>query len=653
MIVILTRPQTQKTPTANISKWSAVHNEVCYRFQRRDYSVVATAQVSGNRTRIQLLESEVQDLSIGDMLWVSSINAFAKVTNLTYASPFVYATLDTQWKSTYNVAGYANNHTMRQNYAMEIELYVWNNKTQQTESAGVYRVYPSNDGSAKAIVSRWLLKYLSTKEESTYTQVAYNDTNAWTRFYIGYRRTWDGFDSELFLEDRTNPFLGANLIANSTFNGGTNGWDLQGTWNWNAQEYITKPVDVNAIAYARPDNFNSFPTVAGKTYRIKVNWFGVTGTRTFSNTMRVWLSDAGLNYNVEQECAYEGEYEFDLVAPINGAFPTVFVNNQYFGSFDNLSIQEVNDEVDNTPRWMYVNKGALQIWNRFDNNHADHVAFYDDYTLTPQHRAKFICDFQEPTHFVGYPFDIAILFDDILQFVIVNKHEELIDVQNNAALATPVQLNQTAVGEQRIRLQNTYNSDIKFVDVWLETTGAVNPDYEQYVANGYVDTGYAEEVVASLPTYIGEITERRRVRINTKCYQNPVYIAWKGSQGGWNYWLFGRTQEITLNTTEQVRIEPYRDTLLTRSNVVQASVKSGESWRLGVDNVDLNDIKGLMRLLDSECVMIYLGTIPKILTKQWLEVQVKQGSVKVYETGNNRHNFEFSIDLPQRYTHEL
>jgi hypothetical protein len=631
--------------TTNISKWNAAYNECAYIFRRQDYSVLYGIAASGSMARLVFLTAQTYDLSVGDSMYLSSIDDVVTVTQIINAGTFRHVYIDRLATAQNTQSGYANNVTARKNHVVEFNIHVFNNETSQNEIAGTVRLAGNKQGIIKLVVNPFVESYLNNRNESTYLQQTYNDLNAWAKFYFSSRQIWKGYTDEALYEDRTLPYLGPNLITNSHFDLGSDSWELD-NMVWYSDGTVGKDMSTTASSttaarmYPAPALLTNYPTIAGRTYRMFFNIVSSVGANSSVNTVKARLglgtSDA---FTVWNYCGLAGRYDFDFVAPFNNSHPSFTIDENFSAIIDDVELREViNDVTTNPPRYYYMNKGARQLQQPYGANQAEHVVFYDT-IATAANRAKFISDFVQPTWFSGYPFDIAILFDESLQGVDI-KRKELISTGVSEYL-----LNKALAGEHRIKLTGGYATSIKELDVWLEV-GDVTGDLDEYVDEDYVDTDYVETTSVSPATETGEVTERRRIRINHSCFTNHVYLSWKGSAGGWNYYLFTRNQTHSVEIKGQEIVYPYVPDLNVIENQFLLSNESQPSITLGASNLDRNDLIGISRMLESSAVRLYNST-----DGTWQTVIVKQGTFKLYEVKDSRHDIEFTILLPFRYTH--
>jgi len=118
-----------------------------------------------------------------------------------------------------------------------------------------------------------------------------------------------------------------------------------------------------------------------------------------------------------------------------------------------------------------VVNGVKQIGQTYGQNFGEHVMFPADETspIYDGSRAQFMTMFEQPVYFTGYPFDLSIIVnDDITE---VKKIEELTDSNSTFIEETRIELDYFADYVNRIRLEENYSDETKFVSVTLRSGG--------------------------------------------------------------------------------------------------------------------------------------------------------------------------------------
>lgn len=141
-----------------------------------------------------------------------------------------------------------------------------------------------------------------------------------------------------------------------------------------------------------------------------------------------------------------------------------------------------------------------------------------------------------------------------------------------------------------------------------------------------------------------EVTEVKTIKLDRLCYNNPVFLKWRNSIGGWDQWLFGGTQTDGLTTDD---IGDYQTPIWDLSTAESTSNSLGKnasnSLIVGADNLTDNQLSAIREIL-------YSPKVYKIETNGNKQgVKVKPGTFSK-ETRNGRHSIEFEIILPDLYT---
>jgi hypothetical protein len=136
------------------------------------------------------------------------------------------------------------------------------------------------------------------------------------------------------------------------------------------------------------------------------------------------------------------------------------------------------------------------------------------------------------------------------------------------------------------------------------------------------------------------ITETKRIKIDHSCYNNPVYLKWRNTLGGWDQWLFSGTQTDNLITEEIGEFqEPVWDIETAEKTSESLGMNAGKTLILGADNLTLNQYNAIREIL-------YSPKVYKIETDETKQVvRVNKGTFNT-ETKNGLHSIEFEIILP-------
>ena len=145
------------------------------------------------------------------------------------------------------------------------------------------------------------------------------------------------------------------------------------------------------------------------------------------------------------------------------------------------------------------------------------------------------------------------------------------------------------------------------------------------------------------------ITEKKRVRFNDDCVENPVFLTWLNKFGVWQVWLFSRTQIIEFVTGNETSFEnPVNDIEIAESFVEVLTLQAGKGMLLGADNLDRNDIEYVKTILFNPRVQLL--TNPEDWQTEgakWITVRPGRGSFPLIETGEPRADISMEIIFPR------
>lgn len=164
-------------------------------------------------------------------------------------------------------------------------------------------------------------------------------------------------------------------------------------------------------------------------------------------------------------------------------------------------------------------------------------------------------------------------------------------------------------------------------------------DTENSTICGYVEI--PPEVIG------GRLTEIKRVKtVEVNC-NNPVMLTWKNTKGGWDYWLFTKTQSIN-KSTESLGV--------TKSVYFALEELESQFRDMGKDDVQSKMILGATGLTASEKRGIEVVLMSNLVYELNQNGTIKRrvipspSSWLSIETGNELHDIEFEIVLPETFT---
>lgn len=201
-----------------VSNWNGVKNPVVYKMQRKDLSFDVVNDDGGD---IQLEFTGVNvtsSFALGDIIYIKSdddvYDLFAEVTAESFSGGDTLITVDAAYVSA-TTGGYVNNNDLRPLYRVEVEVYDIDD-----EQIGETHSYsPNTTGALLIDISEIVKGILNADIEAdlTASTEVFDDTPAYTGFYIKYTEVWTG-SAESQTDDVANQFytvLGARQIPSA------------------------------------------------------------------------------------------------------------------------------------------------------------------------------------------------------------------------------------------------------------------------------------------------------------------------------------------------------------------------------------------------------------------------------------------------------
>jgi hypothetical protein len=117
----------------------------------------------------------------------------------------------------------------------------------------------------------------------------------------------------------------------------------------------------------------------------------------------------------------------------------------------------------------YYTNSANQIQNTYGYNMAEYVPTYD---AGRTDKAKFQSVFKRPTYFPNYPFSLNFIYSDNLENFDIYRLEDQKDINGNiiGSSASLINIAQRELSN-RLMLEENYTSNVKYIDIWLDTDG--------------------------------------------------------------------------------------------------------------------------------------------------------------------------------------
>ena len=129
--------------------------------------------------------------------------------------------------------------------------------------------------------------------------------------------------------------------------------------------------------------------------------------------------------------------------------------------------------------------------------------------------------------------------------------------------------------------------------------------------------------------------------------EKPLQLMWLNQLGGMDTWVFSRHQEYSADVSDVDEFEPVINYLQV-TNARQKVLRKDLLYiiNLGYEQLDIHQVRGISGVLSSPFVLANMGG-------NFVQVVVKAGTYKIYDTGESMHKLEFDIILPKRFTQSL
>jgi len=143
------------------------------------------------------------------------------------------------------------------------------------------------------------------------------------------------------------------------------------------------------------------------------------------------------------------------------------------------------------------------------------------------------------------------------------------------------------------------------------------------------------------------ITEKKRIKIDRECKNNPVFITWINTLGGREQWLFHRVQTEALQIENRGTFEPtVEDLELARGQIKDIDIFAQP--QLVVYALVLNeDVQGLKTVLYSPNVEVLVNASTwEVDGAKWQIYRPLPGSFRIIDTDETRTTLEITFNLP-------
>jgi hypothetical protein len=138
------------------------------------------------------------------------------------------------------------------------------------------------------------------------------------------------------------------------------------------------------------------------------------------------------------------------------------------------------------------------------------------------------------------------------------------------------------------------------------------------------------------------VTEKKTIKIDRECKENPVFISWLNVYGGREHWLFHKVQTKGIVTQNAGTYESYISDLSNSRGQINDISKNATPLLIINAYVDIEDIEGIKTMLYSPCVEWLISQAPI----KWQTVRPQVGSFKLYDTTDLKAIIQITLELP-------
>jgi hypothetical protein len=218
----------------------------------------------------------------------------------------------------------------------------------------------------------------------------------------------------------------------------------------------------------------------------------------------------------------------------------------------------------------------------------------------------------------GFPFDITLFVPETDEPILVTNQTNLLDY----SFEDPFTITRLAFSDG--------NDDVTLEDVLPLAEGFNDLKIENGESPAYYLT--VEKIVDGCGTY----------------------LKWINELGGWNYWLFHSAGRTRAAKDIGELANDYQNLPDTISPTVQMGRTSNDTLPVLADSLTPDEVLLLEGIFDSPKVYLFTGEPnAKNRFNDWLEVSIRNTSLRVKQPKQELNRFELQIELPQRITRTL
>lgn len=254
-----------------------------------------------------------------------------------------------------------------------------------------------------------------------------------------------------------------------------------------------------------------------------------------------------------------------------------------------------------------VTYSAMQLGDAYGGNMARYV------TAANNANALWMTEFEKPTYTAGLPFDLSF-------------------IRSEALSGRSLRLRVTAYAADGTTVLSTFTN---IVSSNIEVQSVQLPALPLNAENVTVQVYYVDGIDRNVTVPIN-------IKVVQPCADPFVYLKWINSLGGWDYYRFGYSQNVTLSVANNTVISrPVLDYSTANTIFDIVSKTAGERIQFGSDEIMANQIEGVMGLAKSVKLMLMVAP------GKFQTVELITGTYSKGTTRNRMFSANFSVDLPE------
>lgn len=140
------------------------------------------------------------------------------------------------------------------------------------------------------------------------------------------------------------------------------------------------------------------------------------------------------------------------------------------------------------------------------------------------------------------------------------------------------------------------------------------------------------------------VTESIVIKLDNECKENPIYLRWLNTLGGYDHFMFHFTNEVVYDTKDLGQFEKTYTNLSAKTINYTRGKKAIKTIIAGAEGLSQNDYNGIFPDL-------FLSPNINIVTIGGVEtpVQITEGSWSM-NARDTMHSIEFELELPEYFT---